>query len=101
MVELTNQQFGLTLIVYGIVMMLITRLCCWLMEKRKEHTYHGVIIINKDENDELTECVHMKFYVSPLDYNQGDILQFMIHENHVSSVEEGKEEKDGVAEVVG
>lgn len=77
-----------------------TRLYCWLMEKRKERTYHGVIIINKDENGELTESVHMKFYVSPLDYKQGDILQFMIHENNVSSVEEGKEEKDGVDKVV-
>lgn len=73
---------------------MVTRLYCWLMEKRKEHKYHGVIIINKDEHGELTESVHMKFYVSPLDYRQGDILQFMIHENHVSSVEEGTEEKD-------
>lgn len=75
-----------------------TRIWCWLMAKRKEHKYHGVIIINKDEHGELTESVHMKFYVSPLDYSQGDILQFMIHENHVSSVEEGSEEKEDVDE---
>ena len=72
-----------------------TRLWCWLLEKRKEHKYHGVIIINKDEHGELTESVHMKFYVSPLDYSKGDIQQFMIQENDVCSVVEGKKgEKD-------
>lgn len=83
-----------TLIIF--ISCMVTRLWCWLMAKRKEHNYHGVIIINKDEHGELTESVHMKFYVSPLDYKQGDILQFMIHENHVSSVEEGSEEEKDV-----
>ena len=73
-----------------------TRLYCWLMEKRRERKYHGVIIVNKDEHGELVESVNMKFYVSPLDYKQGDMLQFVIHENHVSSVEEGKEDEKDV-----
>lgn len=93
MIEMTNAAFMATLCMNCIITMLVTRLWVWAKEKRKEHKYHGVIIINKDEHGELTESVHMKFYVSPLDYSQGDILQFMIHENHVSSVEEGSEEE--------
>ena len=92
MVEMTNTVFIATLCLDSIIMMLVTRLWIWAKEKHKEKKYHGVIIINKDERGELTESVHMKFYVSPLDYKQGDMLQFMIHENHVSSVEEEKDE---------
>jgi hypothetical protein len=93
MIEISNATFIATLCLDSIIMMLVTRLWIWATNKRKEKVYHGVIIVNKDEHGELTESVHMKFYVSPLDYKQGDILQFMIHENHVSSVEEGSEEE--------
>lgn len=88
---MTTEQ-AVYLIIYGIVVATITRLVCWAEQKKRDETYEGAIIINV--NDPTKAFAQMDFYASPLDFDNGDVMKFVVRKHYISSVEEGKEEKN-------